>query len=190
MNHTRRSRAGSAKTQRSGPGCGLPARPAALLVHFTAFPPRRLQAGVGAGLIAGIVFLVLEMFMVWAFMSESPWAPVRMMGAIVLGENVLPPPATFALGVTIAAMIVHFVFSIVYGVIGGAIVNRFQYGAATLIGAIHGWVLYMINFHLIAPVMFPWFVMARGWINIFAHIVFGAVIGAAYLWLRDRRRYS
>ena len=32
------------------------------------------RAGVYASLIAGVVFLGLEMSMVWLFMGESPWA--------------------------------------------------------------------------------------------------------------------
>jgi len=44
------------------------------------------RAGVYAGLIAGVVFLILEMVMVRLFMGESPWAPPRMIAAIVLGE--------------------------------------------------------------------------------------------------------
>jgi len=44
-----------------------------------------------SGLIAGLVFLILEMVMVPLFLGVSPWALVRMIGAIVLGQGVLPP---------------------------------------------------------------------------------------------------
>lgn len=148
------------------------------------------KAGVGAGLIAGVVFLMLEMFMVWAFMGESPWAPPRMIAAMVLGEGVLPQPntpATFSFGIVMTAMIIHFVLSAVYGLIGGALAHRFGFGGATAVGATFGLALYLINFYPIAAVLFPWFAMARNWISVFAHIVFGAVLGLAYVRLRKPR---
>jgi uncharacterized membrane protein YagU involved in acid resistance len=145
-------------------------------------------AGVYAGLIAGVVFLMLEMIMVWLFMGESPWAPPRMIAAMVLGEGVLPmpdKPATFGFGIMLTAVIIHFVLSIIYALLGAAIVaNRMGYGAAIGLGALCGLVIYLINFYPIAAALFPWFAMARNWISIFAHIVFGALVGAAYVGLR------
>lgn len=148
------------------------------------------KAGIWAGLIAGAVFMVLEMGMVWLFMGESPWAPPRMIAAIVLGKDVLPmpeQPATFAMGVMLAAMAVHFTLSIVYGLIGAWLVHRFDWLGGVSIGAAFGLALYLVNFHVIAPVAFPWFTMAQNWISVFAHVVFGAVLGACYIALRKPR---
>jgi hypothetical protein len=39
--------------------------------------------------------------------------------------------------------------------------------------------LYLINFYGFTAV-FPWFAMARNWVSVFAHIIFGAVAGLAY----------
>jgi hypothetical protein len=146
------------------------------------------RAGVYAGLIAGVVFLILEMIMVWLFMGESPWAPPRMIAAMVLGEGVLPmpdKPATFDFGVVMTAVIIHFVLSIIYGLIGAAIVaNRMGYGGAIGLGALCGLAIYLINFYPVAAALFPWFAMARNWISIFAHVMFGAVVGAVYVGLR------
>jgi hypothetical protein len=146
------------------------------------------RAGVYAGLTGGVVFLILEMTMVRLFMGESPWAPPRMIAAIILGEGVLPmpgKPATFDLGVVSVAMIIHFALSVIYGLIGAALVaNRIGYGAAISLGAVCGLVIYLINFYPIANAFFPWFAMARNWISIFAHVVFGAVVGAAYVGFR------
>ena len=148
------------------------------------------KAGVWAGLIAGAVFLMLEMLMVWAFMSESPWAPPRMIAAMVLGEGILPQPnapATFGFGIVMTALIIHFVLAAGYGLIGGALAHRFGFGGAIAVGVAFGLALYLINFYLIAAVLFPWFAMARNWISVFAHIVFGAVLGLAYVRMRKPR---
>jgi hypothetical protein len=145
------------------------------------------KAGVLAGLIAGVAFMVLEMGMVWLFQGESPWAPPRMIAAMVLGQGVLPQPgtpATFDLMILMTAMVVHLVLAAVYGLIGAALASRLGYAGATGLGAVCGLAIYLINFYPIASTMFPWFAMARGWISAFAHIVFGAVAGASYVWLR------
>jgi len=53
------------------------------------------KAAVWAGVIAGLVFLILEMIMVPVFANGSPWGAPRMMAAIVMGQGVLPPLVTF-----------------------------------------------------------------------------------------------
>jgi hypothetical protein len=142
-------------------------------------------AGIWGGIIAGIVFLALEMIMTPLFLGMSAWAPVRMIAAIVMGEGVLPPPATFAAGIFLVAAVVHFALSAIYGVAVGWLVHRFDVGAAVLIGAGFGLALYLINFYGFTA-FFAWFEMARNWVNIFAHVVFGMVAAYAYVKLARR----
>lgn len=145
------------------------------------------RAAVWAGIIAGLAFLIAEMLLVWLVMGMSPWAPPRMMAAILLGKDVLPPPADFSLAALAAAMAVHLPLSIAYGLLLGWIVRRLEMGAALLAGAAFGLVaVYLVNFYLIAPVLFPWFVEARNWISIAAHLGFGMVAAGAYVALRYR----
>lgn len=149
--------------------------------------PRQLdwKAGVEAGLIAGVVFLVAEMLMVWLIQGESPWGPPRMIAAMVMGRDVLPPPATFDIGIVMAAMAVHFILAIVYGLIAGWLLHwSHPFGTALLFGAIFGVAIYLVNFYLIAPAAFPWFTMARNWISVVAHALFGIVAAGAYMRLR------
>lgn len=143
--------------------------------------------GVWAGVIAGAAFMMLEMFLVWAVKGESPWGPPRMMAAMVLGEGVLPPPATFDIGIMMTAMMIHFALSVVLGLLGAWIVHRFDMGVALLIGAVYGLAIYIVNFLMIAPVAFPWFGKAPVGITIFTHIMFGAILTWAYILLRNHR---
>jgi hypothetical protein len=53
------------------------------------------RAGATAGLVAGFVFLMLEMIMVPIFGGGSPWGP-HMIAAIVLGNRVLASPGTLS----------------------------------------------------------------------------------------------
>ena len=145
-------------------------------------------SAIVAGIVGGIVFMMAEMLMVMIFLGQSPWGPPRMIAAMLMGREVLPPPATFAMGPMVVAMVIHFMLSIVYGLIVGRIVRSMGMGAALLTGAVFGLVaVYLVNFHLIAPMLFPWFTQAQHWVSVFAHVLFGAVVAVTYVALRDRR---
>jgi heme/copper-type cytochrome/quinol oxidase subunit 4 len=145
------------------------------------------NAAVWSGLIAGAVFMMAEMLMVMVFMGQSPWAPPRMIAAMVMGQDVLPPPASFDMGVMMTAMMIHFPLSIVYGLIAGWIVHRMGSTNALLIGGVFGLAIYFINFHLIAPVVFPWFTQAQNWVSAVSHLLYGLVLGGAYAALRKHK---
>lgn len=145
------------------------------------------RAAAWAGLIAGIAFMMAEMLLVMLVQGESPWAPPRMIAAMVLGKGVLPPPASFDLTIMMAAMMVHLPLSIVYGLAIGGLVHRFEMGATLAIGAVAGLAIYLLNFYPIAAIAFPWFAMARGWVSAVAHIFFGLVAAGTYIAMRRRR---
>lgn len=146
------------------------------------------KTAVWAGLLSGLVFMMLEMIMVPLFLDGSPWGPPRMIAAIVMGEGVLPPPATFDFGVVLVAMFVHFALSVVFAIVLAFVLSkmRLDLGPALAIGAVFGIVLYLINFYGFTA-FFPWFEMARNWVSIFAHAVFGLAAAWAYMrWVYPR----
>lgn len=137
------------------------------------------KAAVLGGIIAGVVFVALEMLMVPMFLGGSPWGPPRMIAAIAMGRDVLPPPATFDGGIFAMAVLIHMVLSIILGLVFALLAKGRSMGMAILIGAVFGLAVYLINFYLMTAV-FPWFAEARNWVSIFAHVVFGVVLGWAY----------
>lgn len=142
------------------------------------------RAGLWAGLIAGLVFMMMEMGLVWMVQGESPWAPPHMIAAMALGDDILPPPGTWAPfdgTVMITAMLIHMLLSAVLGVLGAQLLRGANMGRGLVLGAVFGLAIYVLNFYLIAPFAFPWFVMARNWISAFSHIMFGVVFGLAYV---------
>ena len=148
------------------------------------------KAGAWAGVIAGLVFLMLEMVLVWMAQGQSPFGPPHMMAAMVLGKEVLPPPDTWApfdLKIVMTAMMIHFPASIAYGLLGAWLVHRFDWAGGLMIGAALGLAIYVVNFYMIAPVAFPWFEMGRNWVGAFSHLMFGAVLAGAYIALRRPR---
>lgn len=144
-------------------------------------------AAAGAGILAGIAFMIAQMLMVWIFLGQSPWGPPRLIAAMALGPEVLRPPATFDGGIFLTAMLIHFTLSIIYGLIAGWIAHRAGNGNATLIGALFGLALYFINFYLIPPAIFPWFIQAQSWVTLVSHLIFGLVLGAGYAGLRSHK---
>ncbi len=137
------------------------------------------RATIWAGLIAGAVFMALEMMLVPLFLGDSAWAPPRMIAAIILGRDVLPPPATFDFGIMMAALLVHFTLAIIFAFILALVVAHTGAGTAVIVGAAFGIVLYVINFYGFTA-LFPWFAMARNILSLVLHAVFGAVLGWSY----------
>jgi hypothetical protein len=145
------------------------------------------KAAVWAGLIAGLIFMMVEMIMVLVFLGQSPWGPPRMIAAMLMGKEVLPPPAAFDGSVMMTAMMIHFPLSIVYGLILGWIVHRLAGAKVALIGAVFGLTIYFINFYLVAPVLFPWFTEAQNMVSFLAHFLYGVVLGGSYAGLRHHK---
>lgn len=141
-----------------------------------------LKAALIAAVAAAAVFIILEMMLVMVVAGDSPWAPPRMIAAIVMGRNVLPPPATFDIGIMVAGMAVHFALAISYGVIFGfaAAALGLRPGSAAVGGLGFGVALYLVNFYLFTG-LFPWFSMARNWMSLLAHAVFGIVLALVYV---------
>ena len=111
-----------------------------------------------SGLIAGILFMMLQMILVTAISGGSFWGPPRMVAAIALGPSVLPPPGDFALGVMIVAMIVHFALSFFFAAILAWIISaaKLSLWPAIIAGIIFGLVVYVFDFYVMTGV-FPWF---------------------------------
>lgn len=141
---------------------------------------------IWSGIIAGLAFMMLEMMMVPAFLGDSAWAPPRMIAAIIMGRDVLPPPATFNFGILMAAMVVHFPLSIFYTFVLSLFISNRSTAAAITIGGIFGLALYLVNFYGFTAI-FPWFEMARNWVSIFAHIMFGIIAGYSFSRLSGSR---
>lgn len=145
------------------------------------------MAGIWAGLIAGAVFMMLEMILVRVLMGESPWNPPYMMAAMVLGQDTLPAPgevAPFDMKIMMLAMMIHSPLSIAYGLLGAWLCRGVRAGGALVVGAMLGIAIYILSFYLVAPTAFPWFTMARNGVSAFSHLVFGVVLGVSYVWLR------
>lgn len=141
------------------------------------------RAVVAAGLIGGFLLLVVQMALVGLSTGGSAWGPPRGVAAMVLGEGALTPPDQPDLRLAAVALLVQAALSIVYAAILGWALER---GAATprlatVAGGVFGLIIYLVNFHGFAPILFPWLVGQRSGITLFSHVLFGLVLGWTYI---------
>lgn len=142
-------------------------------------------AGAIAGVVAGIAFAMVEMLMA-EIQGAGFFMPLRMIGAIVLGEDALMSSYSLA-GAAVTGAIVHMMMSAIFGAVFGVIVtlapasresNLRLVAAAT----VYGFVLWIVNFYVIAPIAFEWFEMADSTVQFIAHtFFFGSVLGLLIL---------
>lgn len=144
-----------------------------------------VTTGAIAGVIAGVIFAMFEMVMA-AIMGDGFFMPLRMIGAIVLGEDALMSSYSL-LGAAGVGLVVHMMLSAVYGAVFGALVgfvpalaeNRLLLVVAA---TLYGFALWIVNFYIVAPIAFEWFGMADSTVQFFAHTVFfGTALGMLML---------
>lgn len=139
-------------------------------------------AATGAGIAAGVIATAAQIVLWWTFTDALPsilYRDARLTAAMLMGQEVLPPPATFEWKVMIIATVIHFTISIVYGLILACLISRLGMMFSLLVGAIYGLILYVINMYGVTYV-FPWFSAARDWITVVTHAVFGLSIAGTY----------
>jgi hypothetical protein len=137
------------------------------------------RTAIAAGVIASIVFQVLEVLLIPRFGGGSPWGPARMIAAIVMGRGVLPPPATFELSIVLVALAVDIVLAVIYTAVLGWFIHYWSLGWSLMVGAVFGVLLYIVNFYGFTAV-FPWFEMGRNGVTLFTHVVFSLTAAWAY----------
>ena len=143
-----------------------------------------IKAALLAGLFAGVVDLALLAASAWT-QGQNVWVNMRHTAAILMGPGVLPPPATFDLLLFIVSTIVHFGLSMIYGVIVAFFVRRANWRIGLMIGVAVGFGIYVVNYYVFAPLLFPWLTESRsGMVPTLIHPVFGMIAAAAYLKLR------
>lgn len=137
------------------------------------------RAAVFAGLIAGAIFLVSLLIIYPVATGGSPWILLRMIAAVVLGQDALTPINAPSGSVAVVAVLLHFVLSLLYTLIVAFVVHRWGVLLAVLVGGLIGLAIYLINVFTFT-IFFDWFTLAREWPFLVVHIIFGAVAGGIY----------
>ena len=141
-----------------------------------------------AGIVAGVVSTLIQMLLWLIFTDGLPailYRDARLTAAVLLGTSVLPPPATFDVGVMLTATLIHFGLSIIFAAVLALIDAYLQAVPVFLLGIGFGAALYLVNLYGFTAI-FPWFAQTRGWITLIAHGVFGLTAILVYRRLNAR----
>jgi uncharacterized membrane protein YagU involved in acid resistance len=146
--------------------------------------------GALGGLIAGIAFALFEMIITAILMGgDAFFMPLRMIGAIVLGQQALMPEydlATAAVVGLVVHMMLSIIFGIVFAVVAALVPALAQSTGALLVSAsAYGFLIWLVNFYLIARIAgWNWFPDETNVaVQFVAHtFLFGTVLG----WVLDR----
>ena len=137
------------------------------------------SAAIWAGLIAGVISLFLYVVLTPRVVGGNSWVMVRLLASILLGEEVLAPPASFHGGALACAVLTHLVLSVAYALVLAFIIHRGGLITGIRGGGAFGLALYLINFYSFS-FFFPWFFAMQSWAFAVNHILFGALAGGIY----------
>ncbi len=155
-----------------------------------------VKQGAIGGLLAGVVFAMFEMIVAALMMGASAfWMPLRMIGAIVLGQRALEPGYALVTA-AIVGMLVHLMLPVAYGIVFALLVAYLPVLAAStaiLLAAasVYGLLLWLVNFYAIAPLAgWRWFPeQTNPVVQFIAHtVMFGTVLGVYLARAMGQRR--
>lgn len=135
-----------------------------------------LVRGVLGGLVAGTVFIAVNAWFA-SSVGDPAKGPLMMISTILLGEEAMSSgTASPWLGA-----VIHAVLSVGFGVVFAVIAARLRgNGARALAGTVYGALLYVVNFLIISPLVFPIFGNANQPFEFVAHVAFGTVLSFAF----------
>jgi MFS family permease len=143
------------------------------------------RAAFIAGLVAGTVFLLANLFVVPALMEGHFWISVRLVASILMGRDILAPPATADVGALVAAIAIHYVLALAMAAVIAYVVHRGGLVGGILVGAVLGLAFYLIDYYTLTY-FFPQFFAMKHWSVAASHVLFGALAGGVYELLEDQ----
>jgi len=136
---------------------------------------RSVRAVVG-GVVAGAVFLAVTMWFA-SSLGDRADGPLMMISTLLQGEDAMKTgTASSGIGLTI-----HIVLSVLFALGFSAITPRLRTnGTVALAGLAFGALLYVVNFLVLAPIVFPIFQMANQPFELAIHLVYGSLVAVAF----------
>ena len=129
-----------------------------------------------AGLIAGTVFLLMNLILSPLLLQIDPTIILRYFASLVMGTSALVSDnASFLL----VGVLTHYVLSIVFTFIISIVIHKWGLAVGIIGGAILGLSIYGINLYT-GTLVFQWFYAIDSPLLVISHVVFGAVAGGVY----------
>jgi hypothetical protein len=134
---------------------------------------------MAAGIVAMLVFAIVEMAFSWAMRGESPWHPLVTFGTVTV-DALVPDrhagggPRTIVVG---CALLV--VLGALSGVILAAIVDRVGVVTTVIAGVVFGLAMFAIDLYGLARI-FPALTSIRDWMSALAYAIEGVLAAGLY----------
>lgn len=130
-----------------------------------------IGVGVLAGIGAGVTFALFVMAMD-AVLGHGLLDWLRQSAAIALGRSVMPASST--LSVVIVGLIVHVSLAALYGAIFAVAARYITFLQRELMIAtmVFGLGIWILNFYVFSPLLFPWFDDSPDIVQFIAHTLF------------------
>jgi hypothetical protein len=129
-----------------------------------------------AGIVAGAVFLVVNVIATSLLYEIDPALMLRYFASLVMGSEVLTQVGPTGL---IVGLLVHFVLSIVFALLIAIVVHRWGLLVGLIGGAVLGLAIYAINLYALTR-FFEWFFAINSPALLLSHVLFGLVAGGVY----------
>ena len=137
------------------------------------------RASIIAGLVAGTIFLILNMLLIPAALDGSVEMLVRYIASILLGEQAVNPGYEYGTMTLLIAVALHYLLSILFAMLVALVVHRGGILLGLLGGTLLGGAIYLINMYAVTQI-FYWFFTLESTLFLLLHLLFGAVTGALY----------
>ncbi len=138
-----------------------------------------LKAAFWAGIIAGIIFYLLNIFIVPLLLGGNMWVIIRLFASIIYGDAILAPPSNFHGRALLVSILINFILSIGFTFLIAFVFHKWGLVVGIIGGAIFGLGIYLVNFYSLSY-FFPWFFALSSWPFVITHILFGAFAGGIY----------
>jgi len=129
-----------------------------------------------AGLIAGTVFLLINMILSPLLLQIDATIILRYFASLSMGTSALVGNDSSFL---LVGLLTHYALSILFTLVIAIVVHRWGLGVGIIGGAILGLSIYGINLYA-GTIIFEWFFAINNPLLLVSHILFGAVAGGVY----------
>ena len=132
-----------------------------------------------AGMVSMAVFAAILMAFGWTVRGASPWRPLDIVGAIVLGQPTSDSILAHTAATSAAGGLLLLVLGALSGVVVAFLVHRMHAVLALVTGVAFGLAMYTVDMHGLARI-FPALEMLRGWSTLIAYAIQGGLAAGLY----------
>jgi hypothetical protein len=132
--------------------------------------------------------IVAALLSIW--LGQDLWHEPKVIASLIFGPDAAAQPG-FVAGPALVGSLIHMIVAGLLGALFGVVTRRVlvltsDFGLPLLAGMIYGLMIWMVAFFVIVPVLSPRLLEIYAPAFIVQHIVYGAVTGLLYTWLRPQ----